>query len=42
MVGRTCMLLRGLGTLLNHPPVSIAKAWEPMAKQCLMDLEEKD
>ena len=36
MAGRLCMLMRGLGYMLNMP-ISIAKSWRPLAVQVLRD-----
>lgn len=33
---RVALFMRGLGTFLDHP-ISIAKAWRPLAVECLQE-----
>lgn len=39
LVARVAVFMRGLGTFLQHP-ISIAKAWRPLAIQVLKEKEE--
>ena len=41
LVGRVCVMLRGLGFVLRQPR-STALAWLPVAKQCLVEAGEWD
>ena len=44
-VTRVCILMRGLGTLLGADPISLARAWRPLALRVLeetRDLEGQD
>lgn len=36
MAARVALFMRGLGTFLDHP-ISIAKAWRPLAVECLQE-----
>jgi hypothetical protein len=38
MVARVAVFMRGLGTFLQHP-ISIAKAWRPLAVEVLKEKE---
>ena len=38
MVARVAVFMRGLGTFLQHP-ISIAKAWRPLAIEVLKEKE---
>jgi aarF domain-containing kinase len=40
MPSRMSLLLRGVGLMLNHP-VSVAKAWRPIAEKLLQDYRDR-
>lgn len=41
MVARVAVFMRGLGTFMQHP-ISIARAWRPLAVEVLREKEEQD
>lgn len=41
MVARVAVFMRGLGTFLQHP-ISIAKAWRPLAIEVLKEKEQHE
>lgn len=41
LVARVAVFMRGLGTFLQHP-ISIAKAWRPLAIEVLKEKEQEE
>ena len=41
MVARVTVFMQGLGTFLQHP-ISVAKAWRPLAIEMLKDKEQEE
>ena len=42
MAGRVCIILRGLGRLLNVSPIRIAEEWKPFAEKAIRELKEEE